>query len=101
MYRSLYRFLAAMAWLAVRSGRSKDLESIVLRHQLMAVRRQDSQHELNIVDRTALVRSLRHSPRQMLRRERRPRHPCCASTSDESPALDPTHRRTRQTVNRH
>ena len=34
MYRILYRLLASPARLAVRSGRSKDLEIIVLRHQL-------------------------------------------------------------------
>ncbi|MCP3855894.1 MAG: hypothetical protein GY698_14350, partial [Actinomycetia bacterium] len=36
----LYRFLASLARLAVRSGRSKDLEIIVLRHQLSVLRRQ-------------------------------------------------------------
>ena len=34
MSRILYRLLAALARLAVRSGRSKDLEIVVLRHQL-------------------------------------------------------------------
>ena len=38
--RILYRFLASLARLAVRSGRSKDLEIIVLRHQLTVLRRQ-------------------------------------------------------------
>jgi len=32
--RVLYRLIAALARLAVRSGRAKDLEIIVLRHQL-------------------------------------------------------------------
>ena len=32
MCRILYRFLALLVRLAVRSGRSKDLEIIVLRH---------------------------------------------------------------------
>jgi hypothetical protein len=32
--RILYRLIAALARLAVRSGRAKDLEIIVLRHQL-------------------------------------------------------------------
>jgi hypothetical protein len=39
VYRISYRFLAT---LAVRSGRSKDLEIIVLRHQLMVLRRQEN-----------------------------------------------------------
>ena len=54
MYRILYRFLAALASLAVRSGRSKDLEIIVLRHQLMVLRRQDDRPQLNRNDRTLL-----------------------------------------------
>jgi hypothetical protein len=40
VYRILYRFLAALLGLAVRSGRSKHLEIIVLRHQLAVMRRQ-------------------------------------------------------------
>ncbi|MCP4085782.1 MAG: hypothetical protein GY745_12115 [Actinomycetia bacterium] len=39
MFRILYRFLNTMVRLAVRSGRSKDLEIIVLRHQLNVLRR--------------------------------------------------------------
>ena len=54
VYRILYRFLAALASLAVRSGRSKDLEIIVLRHQLMVLHRQDSRPSLNDNDRTLL-----------------------------------------------
>ena len=54
MYRILYRFLAALASLAARSGRSKDLEIIVLRHQLMVLRRQDDRPQLNDSDRTLL-----------------------------------------------
>jgi len=34
MSRTIYRLIAALARLAFRSGRSKDLEIIVLRHQL-------------------------------------------------------------------
>jgi hypothetical protein len=40
VYRIGYRFLAGLAPVAVRSGRSKDLEIIVLRHQLTVLRRQ-------------------------------------------------------------
>ena len=42
MCRILYRLLASLARLAVRSGRSKDLEIIVLRHQLAVLRRQNN-----------------------------------------------------------
>jgi len=52
--RILYRFIAMLARLAVRSGRSKDLEIIVLRHQLTVPRRQINQPALNDADRTLL-----------------------------------------------
>ena len=38
----LYQFLALLARLAVRSGRSKELEIIVLRHQLSVLRRHNN-----------------------------------------------------------
>ena len=38
MHRILYRLIAALAPLAVRTGHSKDLEVIVLRHQLQVLR---------------------------------------------------------------
>ena len=52
--RILYRLIAAFARLAVRSGRSKDLEIIVLRHQLAVLRRQNTRPTLNDDDRTLL-----------------------------------------------
>ncbi len=54
MYRILYRFLAALARLAARSGRSKDLEIIILRHQLIVFRRHNDRPPLNNGDRTLL-----------------------------------------------
>ena len=54
MYRILYRFLASLARLTVRSGRSKDLEIIVLRHQLAVLRRQIDRPELTDSDRSSL-----------------------------------------------
>ena len=54
MFRILYRFLTSLARLAVRSGRSKDLEVIVLRHQLAVLRRQTKQPQLTDDDRTLL-----------------------------------------------
>ena len=54
MYRILYRFLASLARLTVRSGRSKDLEIIVLRHQLGVLRRQVDRPEITDADRTLL-----------------------------------------------
>lgn len=52
--RILYHLIAALARLAVRHGRSKDLEIIVLRHQLTVLRRQNVRPELNDDDRTLL-----------------------------------------------
>lgn len=62
----MYRILASLARLAVRSGRSKDVEIVVLRHELMVLRRQ--------VDRPALTdgdRSLLGAIAQALPRPRR------------------------------
>ena len=54
MCRILYRLLVSLARLAVRSGRSKDLEIIVLRHQLAVLRRQNHRPALADEDRTLL-----------------------------------------------
>ena len=54
MYRIVYRFLASLARLTVRSGRSKDLEIIVLRHQLGVLRRQVDRPEITDADRSSL-----------------------------------------------
>ncbi|MCP3911613.1 MAG: hypothetical protein GY713_11720 [Actinomycetia bacterium] len=54
MYRILYRFLASLARLAVRSGRSKDIEIITLRHQLAVLGRQHERPALTDDDRSLL-----------------------------------------------
>lgn len=82
VFRILYRFLAALARLAARSGRSKDLEIIVLRHQVQVLRRQVERPAVTDSDRTllgavaaALPRRLRHgwivTPETLLRWHRR------------------------------
>jgi len=54
MHRILYRLIAAVARLAVRSGRSKDLEIIALRHQLGVLRRKTDRPARNDNDRSLL-----------------------------------------------
>ena len=54
MCRILYRLLVSLACLAVRSGRSKDLEVIVLRHQLTVLHRQNNRPALAAEDRALL-----------------------------------------------
>ncbi|MCP3879997.1 MAG: transposase [Sulfitobacter sp.] len=54
MSRLLYQLIAGLVRLAVRSGRSKDLEIIVLRHQLTVLRRQIDRPAINDDDRTLL-----------------------------------------------
>ena len=82
VFRILYRFLSALARLAVRSGRTKDLEIIVLRHQLTVLRRQVERPAIDNNDRSllgaiaaALPRRLRQgwfvTPETLLRWHRR------------------------------
>ena len=54
MQRTLYRLVIGLVGLAVRSGRSKDLEIIVLRHQVTVLRRQVDRPAIKDDDRTLL-----------------------------------------------
>lgn len=82
MFRLLCRFLTLVARLTVRSGRSKDLEIIVLRHQLTVLRRQVDRPAVTDDDRAllgavaaALPKAIRHgwivTPETLLRWHRR------------------------------
>lgn len=90
MHRVLYRLLVAIVGLLARSGRDKDLEIVVLRHQLTVLRRQ--------IDRAALsepYRTLLGAIAAVLPRSRRagwlvtPDASALAS-SPHRPPLDPT-----------
>ncbi|MDH3192882.1 MAG: hypothetical protein OEM40_01050, partial [Acidimicrobiia bacterium] len=65
MYRILYRFLAGLARLAVRSERSKDLEIIVLRHENAILRRQVGRPVVNDHDRALLGAIAAALPRRL------------------------------------
>lgn len=65
VFRILYRLLSALSRLAVRSGRSKDLEIIVLRHQLTVLRRQIERPALDDEDRTLLGAIAAAVPRRL------------------------------------
>jgi hypothetical protein len=54
MFRILYRFRTQLAHVAARSGHSKDLEIIVLRHQIIVLRRRAEQPHVTDDDRTLL-----------------------------------------------
>lgn len=50
----VYRFLASLARLTVRSGRSRDIEIIVLRHQLALLGRRHERPGLTDADQSLL-----------------------------------------------
>ena len=63
MFRLFYRLLVALMVLAVRSGRSKDLEIVVLGHQLAVLQRRAKPLRLNEGDRSLLAAVARVLPR--------------------------------------
>lgn len=65
MRRTSYRLVVGLVGLAVRSGRSRDLEIIVLRHQLAVVRRQVNRPVLDDDDRTLLGAIAQALPRRL------------------------------------
>ena len=89
MCRVLCRFLVSLARLAVRSGRSKDLEIIVLRHQLAVLRRQNNRPALADEDRTLLGAVAAALPDGSEPAGSLHERPCCVGTDAESPAAGP------------
>ena len=66
MHRILYRLLVTIVTLLARSDRDKDLEIVVLRHQLMVLRRQIDRPALTEPDRSLLgaIAAVLPRPRQ-------------------------------------
>ena len=60
----LYRLLVGLAALVVRSGRAKDLEIVVLRHQVAVLRRKVARPKLTEADRSLLAAVGRALPRR-------------------------------------
>ena len=92
MYRIFYRLIAGLARLAVRSGRAKDLEIVVLRHQLTVLRRQVARPGLDNDDRMLLGAVAQALPRPRRVGWLSPRRACCDGTANVSPAAGPTPR---------
>lgn len=87
--RVLYRLVTALARLAFRSGRGKDLEIIVLRHQLMVLRRQNDRPALNDDDLSCSAPSQPLSPDDSAAAgSSHPRH-CCTGTANASLVTGP------------
>jgi hypothetical protein len=109
MSRIFYHLLAALVRLGVRSGRSKDLQFIVLRHQIQVLRRQVDRPAVNDNDRTmlaviaaALPRRLRHgwiaTPETLLRWHRRPIARHWTQPASRPPGRPPTAVEPRQLI---
>ena len=65
MRRCLYCLIVGLIGLAARSGRSKDLEIIVLRHQVAVLRRQNPRPAIEDDDRTLLAAIAQALPRRL------------------------------------
>lgn len=63
MFRVLYRLLAGLPCLVVRLRRSKDLEIVVLPHQLAVLRRHAGRSALTDQDRSPLATVAKTLPR--------------------------------------
>jgi len=90
VFRMLYSFLTSLARLAVRTGRSKDLEIIVLRHENTVLRRQNNRPVLNDDDRTLLGAIATALPAD--NGKAGSSHPklCSAGTANASPGTGPS-----------
>jgi hypothetical protein len=76
--RNLFMFV----WLLARPLRSKELEILVLRHELAILRRQGRQPKLTRADRALLAALSRSLPRASWASFPVSRTPCCAGTAN-------------------
>ncbi len=88
-YLTLCRSIQLLALLA-RGDAAKDLEILVLRHQLAVLRRQSRRPELGPGDRVVLAAVSRVLPRSRCRVSSSHRRRCGAGTGGSWPARGPT-----------
>jgi hypothetical protein len=89
-YLTLCRSIQLLALLA-HGDAAKDLELLVLRHQLIVLRRQTPRPKLQPADRALLTAVSRILPSRAGRVSSSSRRRCCAGTGVWSPARGPTH----------
>jgi hypothetical protein len=97
-YLTLCRWIQLLVLLA-RGDAAKDLEILVLRHQLTVLRRQVARPRLEPADRALLAALSRVLPRAAGRASSSSPTRCCAGTGGWSPAPGPT--RTTEPGDRH
>src|SRR5512132_1523127 len=88
-YLTLCRSIQLLAMVA-RGDAAKELEILVLRHQLAVLRRQTPRPKLEPADRALLAAISRVLPRHAGRVSRSSRRRCCAGTDAWWPASGPT-----------
>ena len=82
-----------LSWLALlaRSNATKDVEILVLRHEVAVLRRHHPRPKLTWLDRAILSALSRLLPPRCAGCGSSHREPCCAGTPSSSPAAGPTH----------